>query len=130
MTIIPAADGGNISIWIDGRKLAMAKNCEIICRHETRLIGAYGSENPVGAVEGAKNYQIKLMRVSLCDSDMQDGISFDDLINFELIIEDPIKRAVYKSCRLSGTTFTAKPGEKICEQLTAVSFCREIFRMG
>ena len=73
MALVSIPTSADISIEINGQKVAAAQSYRVQSVRESRYIEAFGSSEPVGTVGGRVQHKIELSRVCLCQTE---GIDF------------------------------------------------------
>ena len=69
MATITFPTGSDISIEVNGQRLAVAQSYRARTSKESRYVEAFGSREPVGAVDGRVKHLIELTRVAATGAD-------------------------------------------------------------
>lgn len=99
MALLSIPTSADISIEVNGQKVAAAQSYRVQSARESRYIEAFGSREPVGTVGGRVQHKIELTRVCLCQTE---GIDFYNLRGFNLVIVQPDCKIIYSGA--SGRT--------------------------
>lgn len=115
ITIPTSAD---ITIEINGRKIAAAQSYRVKSSRESKYIEAFGSSEPVGTVGGRVRHWLELSRVCLCDGS---GLDFYSLSNFSVVIVKPDEKIIYSGCEWSDIVQAASINEVVLEKVSLVA---------
>ena len=124
--MIEFTTSGEISIEVNGRRLAVAQSYRARALRESRAVEAFGSREPVGVMSGRLTYQVELARVQLLDEALGDGIDFYGLSGFTLVIARPGQRVIYSGCEWSGIDESAGLGGAVIESVSLVAASRMV----
>ena len=130
MIILPIMTGKDVSLSVNGRRLAMVESCEISATRELQKIGAYGERTPVGVETGGTEYRILIKCARLFDQALQDGICFEKLSSFTLTLKEPDRSIVYADCVWDGVIWKADLEQGLLKQASALSFQRTVLEEG
>lgn len=118
MTFPTSAD---ITLEVNGRPLAVAQSYRARATRESRVVEAFGSREPVGAVAGRTVYQLELQRVQLLTDSLSDEVDFYGLTGFNVVIAKPGSRVVYTGCEWSGIDEAAALGGVVLESVSILA---------
>ena len=124
--MIEFSTSAQISIEVNGKRLAVAQSYRARTIRESRTVEAFGSREPVGAMSGRTTHQIELSRVQLLDEALGDGIDFYGLSDFTLVIAKPGQRVIYSGCEWSGIDESAGLGSVVLESVTLIAVRRMV----
>ena len=124
--MIEFTTSGEISIEVNGRRLAVAQSYRARAMRESRPVEAFGSREPVGMMSGRLTYQIELARVQLLDEALGDGVDFHGLRGFTLVIAKPGQRVIYSGCEWAGIDESAGLGGTVLESVSLVATTRMV----
>ena len=110
----------DISIEINGKRLAVAQSYKVKASKESRYIESFGQEEPVGTV-GAAAYLIELSRVYVTDTALSDGIDFYSLSDFNVVIAKPDKRIIFSGCEWSDIVEGSSVGDVVLESVAILA---------
>lgn len=111
----------DISIEINGRKLAVAQQYKAQTTRESRYVEAFGSTEPVGTVGGRVKHVLELTRVCALAEAVGDGIDFHGLSGFNVVIQKPDRRIIYSGCEWATIDETASLGNVVMESVSIVA---------
>ena len=118
MALLSIPTSADISIEVNGQKVAAAQSYRVQSARESRYIEAFGSREPVGTVGGRVQHKIELTRVCLCQTE---GIDFYNLSGFNLVIVQPDCKIIYSGCQWSSIGETGALGAMVVEKITIVA---------
>ena len=124
--MIEFSTSGDISIEVNGKRLAVAQSYRARTLRESRSVEAFGQREPVGVMSGRITHQIDLGRVQLLDEALGDGIDFYALSGFTLVIAKPGQRVIYSGCEWSGIDESAGLGTAVLESVTLIAAKRMV----
>lgn len=124
--MIEFSTSGDISIEVNGKRLAVAQSYRARTIRESRAIEAFGKRSPVGVMAGRTTHQIDLSRVQLLDEALSDGIDFYGLSGFTLVIAKPGQRVIYSGCEWSGIDESAGLGSVVLESVSLIATKRMV----
>lgn len=110
-----------IAIEVNGKPLAVAQSYRAKTTRESRVVEAFGSREPVGAVAGPVVHQLELQRVQLLEPGLSDGVDFYGLADFNVVIAKPGRRVIYSGCQWSGIDEAAALGGVVLESVSIVA---------
>ena len=126
--MIEFTTSGDISIEVNGQKLAVAQSYRVRTRRESRPVEAFGQREPVGVMAGRAFHQIDLSRVQLLDAARGDGVDFYGLSGFTVVIAKPGERVIYAGCEWSDIEETANLGSAVLETVSLVAAKRMVLK--
>lgn len=110
-----------ISIEINGRKLAVAQSYRAQTTRESRYVEAFGSVEPVGTAGGRVKHILELTRVSAVDEAVSDGIDFHSLTAFNIVIAKPDRKVIYSGCEWASIDEALNLGGVVLESVSVVA---------
>lgn len=119
--IVSFPTGKDISIEINGKRLAVAQSYKVKASKESRYIESLGSEEPVGTVGGRSRYLLELTRVAATDTALADGIDFYSLSDFNVVVAGPDKRVIFSGCEWSDIVESSSVGDVIMESVAIIA---------
>lgn len=122
--MITLPTSSDISIQVNGRKLAVAQGYKLKTTKESRSIDAFGSASPVGTISGKLGYTIELSRVYVT-KDVGDGVDFYSLEDFNLVIAKPDRQIVFSGCQWSSIGESASLGDMVLENVVIIASKRQ-----
>jgi len=111
----------DIYIEINGKKLAVAQSYRVKTNRESRLVEAFGSVEPVGAVGGRVTHQLELTRVCVSQGAAGDGVRFHELSGFNVVIVKPDKKIIFSGCEWSSIDEAASLNNVVLESVSVVA---------
>ena len=111
--------GRDISIEVEGKRLAVVQSCTVKTDRETRSVEAFGSETPVATVGGKLTHTLELKKVVPLRE--AGSVDFYGLKNFTIVIVKPDCRIVYSGCEWSSIGETLGVGSPCIETIQAVA---------
>lgn len=108
---------GDISIEVNGTRLAVAQSYRVKSSRESKAVEAFGQREPVGTVSGRCIHQLELSRVQLLEAPGTDGVDFYDLSDFNVVIAKPGRRVIYTGCQWSAIDESASLGSVVLESV-------------
>ena len=118
MTIPTSRD---ISLELNGKKLAVVQSYTARATRTSREIEAFGESEPVATVGGQTRYTLELSRLYATDEAIGDGVNFYELEDFSVVVCRPGKRVIYSSCRWNNIEELGKLGDPAVEKVTVIS---------
>ena len=115
------ATSSDISIEINGQKLAAAQGYRAQTARESRYIEAFGSAEPVGCIGGKPRYLLELSRVSAASPLIGDGLAFHELSDFNVVIVKPDRKIIYSGCEWSRIEETGTLGGAVIESASILA---------
>ena len=110
MATITFPTGSDISIEVNGQRLAVAQSYRARTSKESRYVEAFGSREPVGAVDGRVKHLIELTRVAATGAALRDRVDFYSLTDFNVVVAKPDRRVIYSGCNWSAIAEEGKLG--------------------
>ena len=102
MATITFPTGSDISIEVNGQRLAVAQSYKARTAKESRYVEAFGSREPVGAVDGRVKHLLELTRVCVTGAALRERVDFYALTDFNVVIAKPDRRVIYSGCQWTG----------------------------
>ena len=121
MATITFPTGSDISIEVNGQRLAVAQSYRARTSKESRYVEAFGSREPVGAVDGRVKHLIELTRVAATGAALRDRVDFYSLTDFNVVVAKPDRRVIYSGCQWENLSETGKLGEMVLEKVNIVA---------
>lgn len=115
MITIPTSN--DISIEVNGRKLAIAQGYRVKTTRDSKYVEAFGSAEPVGTVAGRVKHLLELFRVQVSG----EAVDFHSISDFNVVIVKPDRRIVYSGCQWSAISENADLGNVVLESVTIVA---------
>lgn len=106
----------DISLQINGSKVAVVQSYRVTARSRSQSIEAFGEREPIATIRSMNSYTIELSRLYATDTAIRDGISFHDLEDFSLVICKPDRRIIYDNCQWSELIESAEVGGMVLEK--------------
>ena len=111
----------DITIEVNGRKLAVAQQYRAQTTRESRYVEAFGSTEPAGTVGGRVKHVLELTRVCVLAETLSDGIDFHGLSGFNVVIAKPDRKIIYSGCEWASIDETAGLGNVVLEAVSIVA---------
>lgn len=111
----------DITIEVNGKKLAVAQGYRAKSSRQSRYVEAFGSAEPVGAVGMRMQHTLELTRVAATGAALGDGIDFHALSNFNVVIARPDKKIIYSGCEWGDIEETGALGNVVLESVSVVA---------
>lgn len=111
----------DISIEVNGRKLAVAQSYRARTTRESRYVEAFGAVEPVGTLGGKVTHALELSRVCALQEALSDGINFHELSGFNVVIAKPDRRIIYSGCEWAVIDEAASLGGAALESVSIVA---------
>lgn len=112
---------GDIYLEINGRKVAVVQSYVAKSTKTSRVVEAFGEQQPVATIPGQRNYVIELTRLYATDEAVRDGLNFHELEDFSLVICKPDRKVIYSGCQWSAIGETGNLGDMVIEKITVVA---------
>jgi hypothetical protein len=109
----------DISIEVDGRRLAVAQSYKARTTRDSKYVEAFGSAEPVATVGGRAIHQLELTRV--IPTAQADGVDFHALTAFNVVIVKPDRKIIYSGCEWSAIDEAASLGGAVMESVSIVA---------
>lgn len=106
----------DISLQVNGSKVAVVQSYRVTAKSKSSTIEAFGEREPIATVRSMNSYTIELSRLYATDAAIRDGISFHDLEDFSLVICKPDRRIIFDNCQWSELTESAEVGGMVLEK--------------
>lgn len=88
----------DISIEVNGKKVAVVQAYNVKTTKESTPIEAFGSDAPVATINGRQAYYLELTKVIPTGEAISEKLDFYSLTNFTLMVVKPDQRIVYSAC--------------------------------
>ena len=124
MTGICIPTSADIRIEVAGRRVAVVQSYRVEEEASCEVVGAIGSNEPVGVVRGPARYRITLQRVYATDEAISDGLRFHELRRFSLVIAKPDTMVVFSGCEWERLTERAEVGSSVLEEAVVLAAVR------
>ena len=121
MATITFPTGSDIAIEVNGQRLAVAQRYKARTTKESRYVEAFGSKEPVGAVDGRVKHLLELTRVHVTGTALRDKVDFYSLSDFNVVVAKPDRRVIYSGCQWSEISEAASAGDLLFETVTIVA---------
>ena len=121
MAAITFPTGSDIAIEVNGQRLAVAQSYKARTTKESRYVEAFGSKEPVGAVDGRVKHLVELTRVCVTGAAIRDRVDFYALSDFNVVIAKPDRRVIYSNCQWSRIGESGTLGACVLEKVTVVA---------
>ena len=118
MATITFPTGSDISIEVNGQRLAVAQSYKARTAKESRYVEAFGSREPVGAVDGRVKHLVELTRVCVTGAALRERVDFYALTDFNVVIAKPDRRVIYSGCQWTEISEAASAGDLLFETVT------------
>ncbi len=118
MATITFPTGSDISIEVNGQRLAVAQSYKARTAKESRYVEAFGSREPVGAVDGRVKHLLELTRVCVTGAALRERVDFYALTDFNVVIAKPDRRVIYSGCQWTEISEAASGGDLLFETVT------------
>lgn len=106
----------DISLEVNGKKVAVVQSYRAQAQSKSRSIEAFGEQEPIATVCSQRSYRIELTRLYATDAAIRDGIRFHDLEDFSLVICKPDRRVIYENCQWATLEESAEVGGMVLEK--------------
>ena len=114
-TIPTTAD---IYLEVNGAKVAVVQSYRVTAMRSAKAIQAFGQEEPVATIRGAATYKLELTRIYATDAAIRDGLDFQSLSDFNLVVCKPDKNVIYTGCEWSELQESAEVGGTVLEKVS------------
>lgn len=106
----------DISLQVNGTKVAVVQSYKVTARSKSQSIEAFGEQEPIATVRSMKSYTIELSRLYATDTAIRDGVNFHELEDFSLVVCKPDRRIIYDNCQWSTLEESAEVGGMVLEK--------------
>ena len=113
-TIPTTAD---IYLELNGTKIAVVQSYRVTATRSARTIQAFGQEEPVATIRGAASYRLELTRIYATDTAIRDGLDFQSVSDFNLVICKPDRNVIYTGCEWAELEESAEVGGTVLERV-------------
>jgi len=117
MLSVPTSN--EISIEVNGRKIAVAQSYRARTTRDSKHVEAFGSAEPVATVGGRVKHQLDLSRVLI--SMPGDGVDFHEISGFNVVIVKPDRKIIYSGCEWASIDEAAALGNVVLESVSIVA---------
>lgn len=107
----------DIYLELNGVRVAVVQSYSVTTTRSSRIIEAFGQEEPVATIAGSNEYTIDLSRIYATDEALADGIHFHDLADFSLVICKPDRQVIFSGCQWARIEEDAKLGDTVLEKV-------------
>ena len=114
----------DIYLELNGIRVAVVQSYSVTTTRSSRVIEAFGQEEPVATIAGANQYTIDLSRIYATDEALADGISFHDLADFLELpalsvapLQPPISLPIYSVSVMPSATVKPSHRQQLVSQL-------------
>ena len=106
-------------IWLEvnGVRVAVVQSYSVVTTRSSKVIEAFGQEEPVATIAGSNQYVIELSRLYATDEAIADGISFYELADFSLVICKPDRQVIFSGCQWARIDENAQLGDMVLEKV-------------
>ncbi len=111
----------DISIEVNGRRLAVVESYKSSAVKESRAVEAFGSIEPVASVGGKVKYTLELSRVYINPTAKDDVTDFYSLEDFNVVIVKPDCKIIYSGCQWAAINESAGLNDTVLEQCRIVA---------
>ena len=111
----------DIYLELDGKKIAVVQGYSARATKTSKVIEAFGEEEPVAAIGGQSQYTLELTRLYATDEAIRDGIDFYALQDFALVICKPDRKVIYSGCQWDVIAEEGKLGAMVAEKVSVVA---------
>ena len=118
MATITFPTGSDISIEVNGQRLAVAQSYRASTSKESLYSEASVILDSVGAVDGRVKHLIELTRVAATGAALRDRVDFYSLTDFNVVVAKPDRRVIYSGCQWSEISEAASAGDLVFETVT------------
>lgn len=105
----------DIYLELNGKKIATVQSYSAHTSRSSRLIEAFGQEEPVGTIPGRVEHKLELKRVRALPGSGQP--EFYSCSDFNLVIVSPGRRVVYTGCQWTDIDESAAVGGNVLEEV-------------
>ena len=114
----------DIYLEINGVRVAVVQSYSVTTTRSSKVIEAFGQEEPVATIAGANQYMIELSRLYATDEAISDGLRFHELRQFSLVIAKPDTMVVFSGCEWERLTERAEVGSSVLEEAVVLAAVR------
>ena len=107
----------DIYLEINGRRIAVVQSYSVTTTRSSRVVEAFGQEEPVATIAGANQYIIELSRLYATDEAIADGLNFHELADFSLVICKPDRQIIFSGCQWARIDENATLGDAVLEKV-------------
>lgn len=108
----------DIYLEVNGIRVAVVQSYKVTATRSSKAIYAFGQEEPVATIRGQGQYTLELTRIYATDEALRDGIRFNELDDFSLVICKPDRNIIYSGCQWSQMQESAEVGGSVIEKVT------------
>ncbi len=121
MSAIGFPTSSDIYLEADGKKVAVVQSYTAKTSRTSRVIEAFGEDQPVATIPGTMNHELTLTRLYATDEAIADNIDFHALSDFSLVICKPDRRIIYSGCQWASIHEKGTLGDMVLEQVNIVA---------
>lgn len=121
MSIMGLPTSADIYIEVNGKKVAVVQSYSVQTTRTSRVVEAFGQDEPVATIDGQKIHKIELSRLYATDEAIGDGIDFYSLANFNLVVCKPDKRIIFSDCNWYDISESGSLGDMALEKVRLVA---------
>ena len=121
MGVMGFPTSSDIYLELEGKKIAVVQSYHAKATKTSKVIEAFGEEEPVATIGGQQQYVVELTRLYATDEAIQDGLDFYNMSGFSLVICKPDRKIIYSDCQWSAIQENATLGSMVLEKVTLVA---------
>ena len=121
MGVMGFPTSSDIYLELEGKKIAVVQSYHAKATKTSKVIEAFGEEEPVATIGGQQQYVVELTRLYATDEAIRDGINFYGLSDFSLVICKPDRKVIYSGCQWDEIAEEGKLGAMVAEKVSLVS---------
>lgn len=121
MNLLSFLSSKNVSIEINGVKLATAHNYTVKISRDIFPIETFSSSTPFSYVNGKISYLIELSTLSFPDPSMSNPIDLFNLSDFNVVIFKPNYQTIFSDCNWVNISETASCDKPIIKSISIVA---------
>ena len=121
MGVMGFPTSSDIYLELEGKKIAVVQSYHARAAKTSKVIEAFGEEEPVATIGGQHQYVVELTRLYATDEAISDGINFYNLSDFSLVICKPDRKVIYSGCQWDQIAEEGKLGAMVAEKVSLVA---------
>jgi len=121
MGVMGFPTSSDIYLELEGKKIAVVQSYHAKATKTSKVVEAFGEEEPVATIGGQQQYVVELTRLYATDEAVRDGINFYGLSDFSLVICKPDRKVIYSGCQWDEIAEEGKLGAMVAEKVSLVS---------
>jgi len=121
MGVMGFPTSSDIYLELEGKKIAVVQSYHAKATKTSKVVEAFGEEEPVATIGGQQQYVVELTRLYATDEAIRDGINFYGLSDFSLVICKPDRKVIYSGCQWDEIAEEGKLGAMVAEKVSLVS---------